>query len=134
MEDKMNEKILKSHAMCIQVVTQVFAELWKHNHHANFQLINKKIPTENRYQFHHQSSFFFSACMQKNSNTITPYGVILDVQLFHSWIFLGVQLFLDIPGSFWAYNYVCEAARIRKDKIIKLWFCGFGFVGLFLSF
>ena len=133
----MNEKILKSHAMCeaarIQVVTQVFAELWKDNHHAYFQLINKK-STENRYQFHHHCSFFFSACMQKNSNAIIPYGVFLDVQLFplvYSWAYNYSWIFPDLFGR------TIIPAKLRgsgRRKSSNFWFCGFGFVGLFSSF
>ena len=121
----MNEKISKSYTMCIQMVTQVFAELWKHNHHANFLLRNKKIHTENGYQFHYHCSFFFSACMQE----ILQYDYSLTYN--YSWIFLGVRLFLDIPGYSRIFLGVqlflrsCADQEEENQQILVLWvyFC-----------
>ena len=119
--------------MCIQVVTQVFAELWKDNHHANFQLINDKNTYRKQIPISHHYSFFFSACMQKILQYDYSLWCILGCTIVpgyswaynHSWIFLGVQLFLDIPG---------RTIIPGSGKIIKFWFCGFIFVGLFSIF
>ena len=116
--------------MCIQVVTQVFAKLraklCKNNHHAIFQHINKKNVQKTDTNF---TTTVHSFSVQKKFNTIIPYGVFLDVQLFHPWKFLGVQLFPDIPGYSWIFLgvqlFLDQEKRRRKSS-------NFGFVGLYL--
>ena len=127
----MNEKISKSHAMCIQVVTQVFAEFWKDNHQANFQLINDK----NTYRKQIPISpplFFLFQCLYAKNTPIRLFPLVYSWMYNCSWIFLGVQSFLDnpgrtiIPGYSRAYNY----SWIRKNhQILVLWvyFCWFIF-------
>ena len=111
----------------IQVVTQVFAELWKDNHHAYFQLINKK-----KYRKQIPISpplFFLFQCLyaKKTPMRLFPmvYSWTYNYSLWcipgrtiipgYSRIFLGVQLFLRS----------CADQEGENHQI-------FGFVGLVL--
>ena len=128
----MNEKISKSYTMCIQMVTQVFAELWKDNHHANFLLINKKKYIQKTDTNFTTTVLSFSVLVcKKYSNTIIASHTII---LGYSWAYDYSWIFPDILGTSWAYNYSCEAARIRKQKIIKFCFVGLFLYGLFFIF
>ena len=93
----MNEKILKSRTMCIQVVTQVFAKLraklCKNNDHANFQRVEK------RFTFYKPATklFLFQCLYVTNIPTTRIFPMV------YSWLdILGRTI---IPGYSWAYNY-----------------------------
>ena len=107
---------------------RVFAKLCENNCHASFQ--HKKYVQKTDTNFITTVLSFSVLVFNKYSNTMIPYG-ILDVQLFHSWIFLGVQLFLDIPGYSWIFLVVqlCLDQEKRRRKTSN-----FGFVGLFFGF
>ena len=52
-----------------------------------------------------------------------PLWCILARTNFHGhWIFLGVQLFLDIPG-----RTIIPGSGEKKKKVIEFWLCGFIF-------
>ena len=118
----------QSQTMCIQVVTQVvtqvFAKLCKNNHHTNFQLITKKYVQKTDTNFTTTVLSFSVLVCNQYFNTIILSGVFLDVQLF-----LDIHGRTIIRGYSWAYNYSCEAARIRRKEenhqILVLWvyFC-----------